>query len=168
MNESCIACGKQYIKEPIAYETPLLLVAKCPSYGMAWSVGTFSDKIIEDDFGYWGQDTYVMYELQFRKEAENRLALISRFINGKSILDIGCGVGIFLEVAEQQGWKVSGLDISKCAVKQANHRLKEGHAYAILIEDADYLPASFDVITLWNVMEHMSRPIESLEKMIGW
>lgn len=72
--------------------------------------------------------------------------------NGK-ILDIGCGTGSFLSVMKQNRWEVKGLEPDEQA------RIKAKELYGLTIEPIDtffnLLPQSFDVITMWHVLEHV-------------
>lgn len=69
------------------------------------------------------------------------------------LLDIGCGVGDFLLQVKKLGWSVTGIEPSEQASKIAQSRL----AFAPLTPaDYDQLPdQSFDVITMWHVLEHV-------------
>lgn len=70
-----------------------------------------------------------------------------------SLLDIGCGVGDFLVYVKKQGWDVQGIEPSDDAKKIAQSRLgflpKDPSEYASLPD------RSFDVITMWHVLEHI-------------
>lgn len=69
------------------------------------------------------------------------------------LLDIGCGVGDFLHYVKQQGWDVQGIEPSADAKQIAQSRLgflpKDPSEYSQLDD------ASFDVITMWHVLEHI-------------
>lgn len=70
-----------------------------------------------------------------------------------SLLDIGCGVGDFLHTAEQHGWKCTGVEPSEEAKTIARKRIK---AEILSSQDLEQFPnASFDVITMWHVLEHV-------------
>jgi len=74
------------------------------------------------------------------------------------VLDIGCGTGAFLNsVRIDKGCEVYGVDISETAVKEA----KESFGLDIFkgtITEAPFLDASFDIITAWWYLEHISDP----------
>jgi 2-polyprenyl-3-methyl-5-hydroxy-6-metoxy-1,4-benzoquinol methylase len=71
----------------------------------------------------------------------------------KNLLDIGCGTGDFLQFSKQKKWNVTGIEPNEQARKIANK--KTNHS----VFDTDELPKfesqSFDVITLWHVLEHL-------------
>lgn len=98
----------------------------------------------------------------FRREFEGRLISLSRFVrrSGK-ILDVGCGVGHFLSVARDFGWEVEGLDISEAASRAAREAYNLEVHIGTLKEIA--LPrGNYDVLSLWDVIEHIRRPVENL------
>lgn len=76
--------------------------------------------------------------------------------NGKNIgklLDIGCGVGDFIHTAEQQRWNCKGIEPSEEAKEIARKRIK---AEILSSVELDQIPnETFDVITMWHVLEHV-------------
>lgn len=78
-----------------------------------------------------------------------------------SILDIGCGSGTFLELCKQNKWRVEGVDPSPTASKKILEK------YNIKVHQKDFndikFNKTFDVITLWGVLEHMSDPIYAIQ-----
>jgi len=85
---------------------------------------------------------------------KRKLKLINSFKrSNKYLLDIGCGTGDFLHTAQNNGWSVSGIEPNQNARAIAN-RKTNGSVFEI-----DQLPKftkqSFDVITLWHVLEHL-------------
>lgn len=82
--------------------------------------------------------------------------------DGGRLLDAGCGNGIFLELLlGRSGWEVVGVDASQEAV--ARCRDKGIHAVQAVIEafsDAD----RFDVVTLWELIEHVFDPLGVLRR----
>lgn len=69
------------------------------------------------------------------------------------VLDIGCGVGDFLHTMEQNGWDAVGIEPSEDAKAIAKKRIK---AQIFDTEAQETLPDnSFDLITMWHVLEHV-------------
>ena len=74
-------------------------------------------------------------------------------VNGTKLLDIGCGVGDFLRIMEQNGWEASGIEPSETAKIIARKRVK---AQLYAPQEIRLLSnESFDLITLWHVLEHV-------------
>ncbi|MGI8927780.1 MAG: class I SAM-dependent methyltransferase [Tepidiformaceae bacterium] len=78
------------------------------------------------------------------------------------LLDIGCAFGFFLQAANRRGWEVEGIDLSSHAVDYARRDLGDDAVRCGQLESAGYEPASFDLITLWDVVEHFTDPREKL------
>lgn len=91
-------------------------------------------------------------------------ALETRVTGSKRILDVGCSVGHFLQVAREQGWETMGLELNKKAIAYARDTLKLD-VRCQLLEEANFPDASFDAVTLWGVIEHLKRPIETLKEI---
>ena len=85
---------------------------------------------------------------------KRKLKLINSFSSEeKNLLDIGCGTGAFLKTAKDDGWEVFGIEPNEKARDIANKSC-EGSVFNI--EKLEVFKAqSFDVITLWHVLEHL-------------
>jgi SAM-dependent methyltransferase len=79
------------------------------------------------------------------------------------LLDFGCGGGSFLQRMHQQGWQVTGVDVSPAAVGRVRQRLGLRTLLGSL-PHPDLRPASFDVITMWHSLEHVHRPTDVLDE----
>jgi 2-polyprenyl-6-hydroxyphenyl methylase / 3-demethylubiquinone-9 3-methyltransferase len=84
-------------------------------------------------------------------------------LKGKTVLDVGCGGGILSESMAEKGAKVTGIDLGEKALKVAQlHSLESGVAVdyqLISVEDlAEKFPASFDVVTCLEMLEHVPDP----------
>lgn len=75
-------------------------------------------------------------------------------INGSKILDFGCSAGFFLNLARDNGWSDTfGLELNR---SEFEHAIKDGHkVYNQVIEEVNFEDNKFDVITLWDVFEHL-------------
>jgi SAM-dependent methyltransferase len=80
------------------------------------------------------------------------------------LLDVGCGTGVFLDLAQRAGWRVAGIEpgAAACAYARARFGLE---VYCGTLDDAPLPQEEFDVITLWHVLEHLPRPVESLRRL---
>ena len=94
-------------------------------------------------------------------------AIIQQRINkGSRILDVGCGYGHFLKVCDEYGLETYGIDISEYAIKQAKHNTN-AH---LLIHDVNkglhiFRSNFFDVVTLFDVLEHLWCPYRVLREV---
>jgi 2-polyprenyl-3-methyl-5-hydroxy-6-metoxy-1,4-benzoquinol methylase len=83
-----------------------------------------------------------------------KLSMISSFQKKGKILDIGCATGQFLHFMKESGWETTGIEPDEKTRKRA---ISE---YSLQVFDEDqldnFIKSSFDVITLWHVLEHVS------------
>lgn len=80
------------------------------------------------------------------------------------ILDIGCSFGFFLDMARTRGWTPVGVEIGEYAARFAHDKLDlEVHVGEIL--EAPLETARFDVITMWNVLEHLNDPLTQFRRI---
>ncbi|UCC68519.1 MAG: class I SAM-dependent methyltransferase, partial [Armatimonadota bacterium] len=89
------------------------------------------------------------------------LAVASRLARGRRLLDVGCGLGEFLEAARQAGWEAEGLDISEAACRVASERTGCPTRACELGPDT-YAPSSFDAVAAIDLLEHLPDPRATL------
>ncbi|MEO1030796.1 MAG: class I SAM-dependent methyltransferase [Bacteroidota bacterium] len=96
-----------------------------------------------------------VYHLVRKMSLKRKLKLINAFnAEQKQLLDIGCGTGDFLETALKDEWNITGIEPDEKARQIANSKTDNA---VFGIEHLKNLEAhSFDVITLWHVLEHLS------------
>ena len=94
-----------------------------------------------------------IYEAVKKVNLKNKIRLSLRDLPQGNLLDIGCGVGDFLLQARKVGWSIQGVEPSEDARKIAYKRL--GFNPLLPSESSSLPDASFDVITMWHVLEHV-------------
>ncbi len=99
---------------------------------------------------------------------------------GKRVLDVGCGGGILAESMARRGAEVLGIDLSVKPLRVAQlHALESGitglrYREVSAEELADELPASFDVVTCLEMLEHVPQPasvVQACARLVkpgGW
>ena len=107
---------------------------------------------------YYGADTQCLtHSLDYREAVfDAGLEILMRLSKPGRLLDDGCGTGNFVRRAQRGGWQAMGVELSERAARFANeqgldvrHGTLAGQKYP-----SDY----FDVVTLWDVLEHLSSP----------
>ncbi len=81
---------------------------------------------------------------------------------GRRLLDVGCHVGIFVEIASEHGWDAWGVEPSHWAAVEARRRglqVVEG-----TMASAGFADGFFDVITMWDVIEHVADPMAEVRE----
>jgi SAM-dependent methyltransferase len=123
-------------------------------YGHDYFVGLERDSI-----GYSG---YVDLRDQLRDEAKVRLNFLKELLPELSpgtLLDVGCATGDFLEVARERGWRTQGVELAAFAADNARNK-----GLDVILGTLNDVGGEnrFDLITLLDVIEHLSDPLIDL------
>ncbi len=94
---------------------------------------------------------------------EERMRGILRFKTAGKFLDVGCGAGRDLDLAVEHGFEAYGVELSE--VKKDFYKNKKFQVHVGAFEDAPFAEKSFDVITMWDVLEHVEDPNAVLAKV---
>lgn len=128
-----------------------------------------SKKYYPDDYSCYpiavediNSNTQKIDKLIHRNKFCHQVTKRSKIKTGR-ILDIGCATGNFLFGMKNLGWDCYGVEPSEFAANYARKRFNL-NIYNGYIENADYPNSFFDVITLWDVLEHTRNPEEVLQK----
>jgi len=96
-----------------------------------------------------------LYHVVRNYTLKKKLALLSRYVSRGTILDYGCGTGMFLNVCQQNGWKAFGMEPDPGARQiAAGMNLKVYPDKKALLESNPR--QQFDAISLWHVLEHVT------------
>jgi len=102
------------------------------------------------------------------RNVSQRAALIKGFLNKEaSVLDIGCGEGLFLKELKIYVEDIKGLEPTRFYADYARRELKIDVRQGA-IEDVDFPEGSFNMITIFHVLEHFQDPDKALEKISCW
>lgn len=100
-----------------------------------------------------------------RKMWKKRVKILNNFSGWKGkLLDVGCGEGLFLEVAQKDGWNVTGTEFSPFAAKYGRGKLGL-NIHQGELSDIGFPAKTFDAITMWHVLEHTINPLVILEEI---
>ncbi len=122
-------------------------------------------RLYDEDFYFstgWalqGVAELVMHQIQCTRQRR-----VQRHVRSGALLDIGSGDGRFVNHMATAGWNATGLDFSPSAQALAQGRNAGGRFLCGSIFDHDFAPESVDVVTLWQVLEHIGEPREFLER----
>ena len=170
----CYLCGRQRTKP--AFEKLGWTILRCGNCGLFRlqfkdSYQNFIRNYYDKGFftGSTKRAGYFSYEGDRKAEDKNMheyLQGIRRFKTKGKLLDIGCATGLFMLKAQEAGFDVSGVDVSEYAISIAKKRFGSKVKHSS-IEQVRYQIANFDVVTLFDVIEHMENPKRVLRKLNG-
>lgn len=167
---SCLVCSSPQPVHCLDLKTPAGKIAyfRCPECSLV-----FQDP--EADFKE--QDVYNADYIRKRsqspddpgiakpreKTAEHYYRWIERYVSQGNLLEVGCATGISLRIAQDHGWKVFGVEVNGSAALIANKVLKADVVRVGNLNDAMFPDHYFSLVTLFDVIEHIPRPIEFMK-----
>jgi 2-polyprenyl-3-methyl-5-hydroxy-6-metoxy-1,4-benzoquinol methylase len=158
----CLACGHQDLTT--LFPVKAYRVLKCVQCGLVQT-----DPIVtQEDINAWYDQTYFESLLQ-RKPQEivyhrRMLDLIERVKTTGKMLEVGIGIGIFMELAHDHGWDIEGIDPAQAACQYVTDTLHLT-TYHSSLESMQLPQNHFDVISLRHVLEHIPTPRPFLQKL---
>ena len=161
---NCNLCGLNRTEVIQEAEVPYKVV-KCKNCGLVYTNPQPENRLIEEHY----QEEY--YKEWMEKQMERRIPMwkrrlkeIKQYKNKGHLLDVGCGIGTFLRLAKEEGFEISGTEISEYSSRYVTEKL----SIDVLrgdIEELDFPPESFDVLTMWHTLEHLSNPKSALDEI---
>jgi 2-polyprenyl-3-methyl-5-hydroxy-6-metoxy-1,4-benzoquinol methylase len=141
-------------------------IVRCTACGLIYSNPRWDDAELIDSYEAVEDPLYL-------QEREGRVLTFERHLRpleqitgpaeGRKLLDVGCYIGVFLEIAARHGWEAWGIEPSQWAAEQARRNgLNVIHG---TLATAELPQASFDVVTLWDVIEHLADPVDEIKRI---
>ena len=118
---------------------------------------------IKNGLEFFGYDNYLADEDNIRITFSRRLATIEGYVEKGRLLDVGCATGFFLDLAQAQGWEVTGTEVSPFSAGYA----REHFALDVRLgglRDLALVSGSYDAVTMWDVIEHVTNPKAELSE----
>jgi SAM-dependent methyltransferase len=127
--------------------------------GLTWPLPTPTDLANQYTNGIYknsGGRAFGIVNTVLSAFADTRLRTLGWYKQGRgNLLDVGCGKGRFVYRAKKAGWKAVGLEISLHQAESARNRFDIPVVVGTIDQNL-FEPASFDVISAWHVMEHVT------------
>ncbi|MBI4057286.1 MAG: methyltransferase domain-containing protein [Elusimicrobia bacterium] len=166
MSTRCAACGQNvpenFLEEHFdRHERKTYRLYECPSCG----VGFFEPRTLVS--GEWYEKAYPLRVEEHRSSPEDDWrfnTFLEEKIPRESLLDVGCGEGGFLKIAQERGFRGTGVDYDARVIAAAREKgLSDVHCLdwdAFLSQNRS---RSYDAITLFDVLEHQPEPARFLK-----
>lgn len=175
-NVRCNLCGS-HDTEPVA-EVDSFHIVRCRQCGLIYVNPRYREDVLEQLYtaeyydhdgikngqAFFGYDDYIADEENIRITFVKRLKTIERFVRKGKLLDIGCATGFFLDLARTRGWEVVGSEVSAFAAQYARDRFGLD-VHIGPLKDLHFDAETFDVVTMWDVIEHVADPLGDLQEV---
>lgn len=179
---ACGLCGSP--ERELRFSDGPFAVVGCKSCGLVYVTPRLRDASLIDHVyneSYWnsaaakvhGYSDYRADAPLYKRTYRSRLAIVERHFPGLvrpggrplRVLDIGCAAGYFLLVCQERGCAVTGLEPSDAIRSFASAELGTENVHGRLLGiDDEFKPKSFDLITFWDVIEHIPEPHRALAR----
>jgi 2-polyprenyl-3-methyl-5-hydroxy-6-metoxy-1,4-benzoquinol methylase len=169
---ACGLCGSS--DATLQFEEKPYRVVKCKHCGLTYVTPRRNPEKLKDlyitdfwkstsakDFGY---TDYLRDEALYLRTYRRRFRAVRRHRPSPGrVLDVGCAAGYFLAVAKENGWDCTGVEVSPLVGGFARDRYHLNVLQGTLL-DQQLPAASFDLITFWDVVEHLPDPVAVLHE----
>ena len=162
LHSSCIVCSSKDIRPLRGYYNQHKLV-KCNDCTFVFIEKVPSTSEVENHYSMYSYGSEGYLSPSTVSSYNSLLDEFEPFRKTGKILDVGCGRGWFLIEARKRGWEVFGTEISSAALDichKAGLEVKAG-----VLDPADYDHNSFDIITSFEVIEHINNPHQQLQSI---
>jgi len=138
-------------------------IVKCNNCGLVYVNPRLKSEEIVEGYSEGSDENFVSQVKGRESTFLTGIKFIEQFAKPGRILDIGTASGSFLYVAKKRGWQVYGVEPNKwlCGWAQKNYGL---YIQPGTIDSLNYPNGFFDVITLWDVLEHVPNPTQVLQR----
>jgi SAM-dependent methyltransferase len=139
-------------------------LVRCKNCGLQYLTPRLKASVVLEGYGAGTDELFVSQAAGRERTFASSLRYIEKFRPQRgSLLDVGTAGGSFLAVAQRAGWQVAGCEPNRWLCDWAN-RTYNLHVVPGTIFDMKLKPASFDVVTLWDVLEHTPDPRAVLQE----
>lgn len=159
----CPSCGAR--RRRPWFRHPELELWLCKDCGLGYS-DPQPRKTVEDRYlsGYDLAEHFGALEGRKRTLNVRRLDRLPTPMHGQKLLDVGCADGQFAALASARGWMPQGVELNPPAAERARQRgveVLEGR-----LEEVELPDRAFDLVTAWDVIEHVPDPRRFVQSMV--
>lgn len=109
---------------------------------------------------------YVADKALAQRNFSHRIRELRKLKPSGKLLEIGCAYGFFLEMAKEH-WDARGIDVTAEGTRYAREKLGLDARQGDFLEQPDE-PGAYDLICMWDTIEHLAEPFRYIEKASKW
>ncbi len=158
-HQACLISGGKQLRPLKGYEQHYLVKSKKTGFVFCSRIPT--EKELIDHYNTYTRNNFIS-PITISNYQE-LLRSFEPYRKTGRILDIGCGDGYFLEEARKMGWEVYGTEYTDAAIEVCTEKGIQMHQGQL--KPANYGSDYFDVITSFEVIEHINNPIEEVQNI---
>lgn len=158
-HQTCLISGDKQLKPLNGYEQHYLVKSKKTGFVFCSRIPTETELI--NHYNQYTRNNFISPITV--KNYQDLLTSFEPYRKTGRILDIGCGDGYFLEEARKMGWEVYGTEYTDDAIEVCKEKGIQMHQGKLT--PTNYDADSFDVITSFEVIEHINNPIEEVQNI---
>jgi len=95
-------------------------------------------------------------------DAKSQLDVLDKYMKPGRLYDVGAAGGFFMKAAQDRGWEVNGNELSVAGTNWAKKNF-DLNIFCGFLEDDILEENYFDVIVMWNILEHLDFPLQALK-----
>lgn len=138
-------------------------IVRCKDCGLIYVNPRPPSKVILEEYSQGEGETYIKDARARAASFRRSLGVVKNYKKSGTILDVGCAAGLFLKVAEDEGFKVYGAEPNRWLAAWGKESLSLDISPKPF-EEADFPREFFDIVTFWDVLEHLADPFSALQK----
>ncbi|NNC95598.1 MAG: class I SAM-dependent methyltransferase [Chitinophagales bacterium] len=158
-HKHCLICDSRNLKTLERYRKAYLV--NCTDCGFTFSSEIPSAAELQAHYQKYGRNDYLS-PITIKRYHEI-LDGFEKYRKNNRLLDVGCGIGYFLKEAQKRGWEVYGTEFTDEAIELCESKgikMKKG-----MLDKSMFPENYFDVVTYFEVIEHINNPTEEIANM---
>lgn len=160
IHNNCLVCNSPSLKPLVGYQKHYL--TKCNNCGFVFCSKIPTVEELNDYYKVYAYSGELNISPVTIKSYHTLLDEFEKYRKTNKLIDVGCGAGYFLEEAKKRGWDVYGTEYSEKAVEVCSKKdinIKKGKLNA-----SEFSGVEFDIVTSFEVLEHINNPNEEIEE----
>ena len=142
-------------------------IVRCNICGLVYANPRWHTSVISESYSVVEDHLYIEERegrvLTFRRNLAPFEKIVAQNTQTRRLLDVGCHIGVMVELAQERGWEAWGVEPSSWASEHA--RARGLHVITGSLGEVEVPENYFDLVTMWDVIEHLSDPTAEIRNV---